>query len=761
MNRKASQTALTADPDPFPLGPIGSQPNGNSGIHGHEVVVGRHPLPADGVLGTAPVSEADPDEPLPLLDHGNGDADGAQPPVDGGGPPDGGDALHAPPPDDPPFRALMDKNFLSYASYVIRDRAIPALEDGLKPVQRRILHTLHQNDDGRFIKVANIVGDCMKYHPHGDASIGDALVVLQQKRYLIEGQGNFGNIHTGDPAAASRYIECRLTDLARKEIFNDKLTQFIPSYDGRNKEPVTLPAKLPLLLMLGAEGIAVGLSTRILPHNFCELIEAQMAILQGKPFTLVPDFTQGGLMDASGYEKGTGRIKLRASISAKEHVAGTIVIRELPAGTTTDSLTASIEEAVRKKKIRIKSIDDFTAENVEIEIKLVPGEDVKKAIAALYLFTECEQTLSARPVLIRGDRPVEMDVDEILRANTAQLLVTLRSELEMRRDELLAGIHQKTLAQIFIENRIYKNIEKCETYEAVTSTVMKGVTKFRDQLRRDVTDEDVEMLLGLRIKRISLFDIEQNRREINALEAELTETEKHLKSLIKYALGYLKDLLKTYGKQYPRLTKTVTFEDADARAVVAKNLAVAYDPVKGYLGFAVKGEGIEPAFRCSELDRVLIVNNDGRYRVIPPPEKLFADRDVNQFAVFSRDQVYTLVYSTPGATYLKRFTFGGTILNKEYSCVPPKAKILLLTTEAMEKLFIKYKPLKPGKSGRAPTAKAAQQPDEQVIDMATVPVQTPKTLGSQISQKSVDWLKTTRPRGWSEEAGPAHGPLFN
>ncbi len=354
-----------------------------------------------------------------------------------------------------------------------------------------------------------------------------------------------------------------------------------------------------------------------------------------------------------------------------------------------------------------------------------------------------------------------MDVDEILRANTAQLLVTLRRELEMRREELIGGIHQKTLAQIFIENRIYKNIEKCKTYEAVQSTVLEGVNKFRGQLRRDVTEEDVEMLLGLRIKRISLFDIEQNRREIEALELELVETEKHLKGLTRYALAYLKDLLKTHGKQYPRLTKLETFEGADARAVVARNLAIAYDPVKGYLGYGVKGDGIEPAFRCSELDRILIVNNDGGYRVVPPPEKLFADRDVNHFALFARDQLYTLVYATPGATYLKRFTFGGTILNKEYACVPPKGKILFLSAEPLEKLFIKYKPLKPGKSGRLPSGKAAHQPDEQVIDLATVPVQTPKTLGSQISHKSVDWLKTTRPRGWSEEAGPALGPLFN
>ena len=338
----------------------------------------------------------------------------------------------------------MDRNFMSYASYVIRDRAIPALEDGLKPVQRRILHSLHRNDDGKFIKVANIVGYTMQFHPHGDASIADALVVLQQKRYLIEGQGNFGNIYTGDPAAASRYIECRLTDLARNEIFNDKLTQTIPSYDGRNQEPVTLPAKLPLLLMLGAEGIAVGLSTRVLPHNFCELIEAQIAILQGKPFELLPDFPQGGVMDASGYAKGAGKVKLRAVIEPKAHVAGTLVIRELPAGTTTDSLIASIEEAARKKKLRIKSIDDFTAENVEIEIKLTPGEDAKKTIAALYLFTECEQSVSCARSSSKG-RPPGGDGRGRNPAceHGATARACSRQELELRQGELLDLIHAR------------------------------------------------------------------------------------------------------------------------------------------------------------------------------------------------------------------------------------------------------------------------------------------------------------------------------
>ena len=718
----------------LPLGSVGEPAHNGHGS--------RHPLAADGLVPADTVPAASEDDP------------GA------GLPPDGpADATPAPPPDDPPFRALMDRNFLSYASYVIRDRAIPALEDGLKPVQRRILHSLHRNDDGKFIKVANIVGYTMQFHPHGDASIADALVVLQQKRYLIEGQGNFGNIYTGDPAAASRYIECRLTDLARNEVFNDKLTQTIPSYDGRNQEPVTLPCKLPLLLMLGAEGIAVGLSTRILPHNFNELLEAQIAILQNKPFELLPDFPQGGLMDASGYARGTGKVKLRAVIAPKPHVAGTLVIRELPAGTTTDSLIASIEDAARKKKIKIKSIDDFTAENVEIEIKLAPGEDAQKTIAALYVFTECEQSVSARPVIIQGDRPVEMDVDQVLRVNTQQLQDLLKAELELRQSELLESIHARTLAQIFIENRLYKSIEKCETYEAVQRAVLTGVDRFRDQLRRDVTAEDVETLLTLRIKRISLFDIAQNRRDIDELLAELDQTQQNLGQLKRHTVSYLRNLQKTFGKLYPRLTKPTTFEEADARQVAAKNLAIAYDPVKGYLGYGVKGDDLEPAYRVSELDRVLTVKADGGFKVIPPPEKLFVDRDLYYHAPFSRDQVYTLVYATPSATYLKRFTFGGAILNKDYSCAPSKAKVLLLTAEPLERVYIKYKPFKPGKRGG--TGKGGHQSDEQIVELAELPLQTAKTLGTLLSHRAVDWLKTTRPRGWNEQGGTPMGPLFH
>jgi topoisomerase-4 subunit A len=396
-----------------------------------------------------------------------------------------------------PLRKLVDSNFLQYASYVICDRAIPSLEDGLKPVQRRILHALHDKDDGRFIKVANVVGHTMQYHPHGDASIADALVNLTNKTYLIEGQGNFGNIFTGDRAAASRYIECRLTELAREEIFNKDLTRFIPSYDGRNKEPVTLPCKLPLLLMLGAEGIAVGMSTRILPHNFIELLEAQIAIIQKKTFKLFPDFPLGGLMDVSDYDKGVGKIKIRAVM--EKRADGALVVRELPFGVTSESLISSIEDAVRGNKVPVKSITDFTSEAVEIELTLQADANPDKAIKALYAFTSCETSVSSRALVISNNRPVEMTIDEILKANTKRLLDLLKKELKHRKSSLLEDFHGKTLVQIFIENRIYKRIEECKTVDEVHQAVMAGLDPFAGKLNRAITKSDIEMLLAVRI----------------------------------------------------------------------------------------------------------------------------------------------------------------------------------------------------------------------------------------------------------------------
>src|SRR5580698_9596998 len=448
----------------------------------------------------------------------------------------------------------VDRGFLDYASYVIRDRAIPNLADGLKPVQRRILWALHEKDDGRFMKVASVTGEAMKYHPHGDASINDALVVLANKRYLIEGQGNFGNIFTGDVPAAGRYIECRLTELARTEIFNDEITDFVPSYDGRSKEPVTLPSKLPLLLMLGTEGIAVGMAARILPHNFGELIEAQIAILKKQPFKALPDFLTSGLMDAREYRDGAGQIKVRAKIKIKDE--STVLIKEIPPTTNTDSLTASIEDASRKGKIKVKSINDFTSEEVEIEVRAPAGVSATQLVDALYAFTDCEVTIASRIIVIKDKRPVEMTVSEVLRENTEQLVATLKRELELKEKQLQQELHFKTLVRIFVEERIYKKIEQARTNEAVAEAVTEGFRPFRRQMLRDLASEDIEMLLGVRIRRISLFDINKHREEMDKVKADLEETAKHLKNVTKFTINRLEALLEKYGPLYPRLTKS-------------------------------------------------------------------------------------------------------------------------------------------------------------------------------------------------------------
>ncbi|EEF61751.1 DNA topoisomerase IV subunit A [Pedosphaera parvula] len=635
-----------------------------------------------------------------------------------------------------PLHKRMDFSFLEYASYVIRDRAIPNLADGLKPVQRRILWSLHEKDDGRFIKVATISGHCAQYHPHGEAAIGDALVVITNKRYLIEGQGNFGNIYTGDPAAAPRYIECRLTELARNELFNDELTEFVPSYDGRNKEPVTLPSKLPTLLMLGTEGIAVGMSCKILPHNFPELLEAQIAILKKQPFKVLPDFPTGGLMDAREYADGKGSIKVRAKIKAKDE--STVVIKEIPPMTTTDSLIGSIEDASRKGKIKIKSINDFTSEEAEIEIKAPSGVSADQLIDALYAFTDCEMSISSRIIVIRNNRPVEMTVSEVLRENTAQLVDTLKRELELKEKKLQEELHFKTLVRIFIENRIYKKIEQCKTNEAVYEAVYDGFKPFRKEMIRDLVDTDVEMLLGVRIRRISLFDINKHREEIDKIKADLSETAKHLKNLTKYAIGRLEALLEKYGPIYPRLTKSSRYDEVEAKDVAFKAFKVAYDRESGYVGHKVSGE--EFRVDCTKFDKLLLIFRDGHYKVTELQEKLFVGPDVVYCGIPDRDRIFTLAYTNREATYLKRFTFGGIIMNKEYFCIPEKSKILFFEPDTPAQIYIKYKPA------------AYQKVAQQTANPADVAVKGAKTRGNQISIKDVSAINSKPPRGWDESA---------
>ncbi|MEW6302801.1 MAG: DNA topoisomerase IV subunit A [Verrucomicrobiota bacterium] len=634
-----------------------------------------------------------------------------------------------------PFHRRVDTGFLQYASYVIRDRAIPNLEDGLKPVQRRILWSLHEKDDGRFIKVATISGHCAQYHPHGEAAIGDALVVLTNKRYLIEGQGNFGNIYTGDPAAAPRYIECRLTELARTEIFNDDLTQFVPSYDGRNKEPITLPSKLPLLLMLGTEGIAVGMACKILPHNFPELLEAQIAILKKQSFKCLPDFQTGGLMDAREYRDGQGTIKVRAKIKVKDE--GTVAIKEIPPTTTTDSLIASIEDAARKGKIKVKSVNDFTSEDVEIEVKAPQGVSAEQLVDALYAFTDCEVSISSRIIVIRNNRPVEMTVSDVLRENTAQLVDILKRELELKEGKLQDELHFRTLERIFIEERIYKKIEQCKTNEAVMTAVHDGFKPFRKQLIRDLSDADVERLLQVRIRRISLFDINKHREEIEKVKAELSETRKNLKNLTKYVIGHLEALLAKYGPLYPRLTKSSRYDEVDAKEAAFKAFKVAYDRESGYVGYKVSGD--EFKVDCTKFDKLILVFKDGSYKVTELPEKLFVGPDLYYCGLPERDRIFTAAYTNREATYLKRFKFGGTIMNKLYHCIPPKSKLLYFEPDTPEKLFIKYKP--------APYQKIHQQ----TCNPGDVEIKGPKTRGRQISIKDVSSINSKPPRGWDEK----------
>ena len=630
----------------------------------------------------------------------------------------------------------VDRGFLDYASYVIRDRAIPNLSDGLKPVQRRILWTLHEKDAGHFIKVNTIAGAAMQYHPHGDASIMDALVVLTNKRYVIEGQGNFGNLYTGDGAAAGRYIECRLTDLARRELFNDEITDFVPSYDGRSKEPVTLPSKLPLLLMLGTEGIAVGMAARILPHNFPELLEAQIAILKKQPFKVLPDFQTGGLMDAREYRDGAGQIKVRAKIKIKDD--STVIIKEIPPTTTTETLIASIEDASRKGKIKVKSLNDFTAGEPEIEVRAPSGVSAEQLVDALYAFTDCEVTIASRIVVIRDNRPVEMLVSEVLRHNTEQLVATLKRELELTERKLEQELHFKTLVRLFVEKRIYKGIEQARTNEAVVAAVQEGFQPFRRQMQRDLTSEDIEMLLAIRIRRISLFDINKHLEEMEKVKADLEQARQHLKGVTKYAVAHLQALLEKYGPLYPRLTKSSRYDEVDAREVAFKSFKVAYDRDSGYIGHKVSGE--EFKCDCTKFDKLLMVFKDGHYKVIELPEKVFVGPDLVYASVPERERVITAAYTNRDATYLKRFTFGGAILDKEYFCIPPKSKILFFEPGTPAELFIRYKPA-PYQKINQPTCKPAD-----------VEVKGPKTRGRQISIKEVGAIGSKPPRGWDAEA---------
>jgi topoisomerase-4 subunit A len=590
---------------------------------------------------------------------------------------------------------VMRRNFLEYASYVIVDRAIPDLRDGCKPVQRRILHTLRAMDDGRFHKVANVIGETMKLHPHGDASIGDALVVVANKEYFIERQGNFGNLLTGHAAAASRYIECRLTPLARETLFNEDLTTWQDSYDGRRKEPVFLPAKIPVILMLGTEGIAVGMSTRILPHNFGELLRAQIAILRGEPIELVPDFPQGGLMDVGEYRDGEGRIRVRARVRATRD-RKQVVIEEVPFGTTTESLIASIEAAAQKGKLKIAGIEDRTAEKVEIVLHLRRGVYSDEVIPQLFAHTSCEMALTASSVVIEERRPVEMQPSVMLATLTARLKQQIKAELELELERLEARRHFLTLERIFIEQRVYKRIETARTEKAVREEVRSGMLEHVDELVRPLEDEDIARLLEIRIRRISAFDIAKNRKELGDVAKKLEECRRKLRALTETTIGYLEDLLERFGPNYPRRTEITSFEAVNKREVSIQNLRVAYDPETGFFGTEVKGDAYR--LSVSEFDKLLVVSSDGTYRIIAPPQRTLLPQKVLHIGVFDEEQgqVLTLVYRDADRNaFAKKVHIRSFIREKEYRLVKGKGRIdRLWLGEPAETLHLAFVPAK-------------------------------------------------------------------
>ncbi len=559
--------------------------------------------------------------------------------------------------------------FLDYASYVILERAVPAIEDGFKPVQRRILHSMKDLDDGRYNKVANVVGHTMQYHPHGDASIADAMVQIGQKDLLIDMQGNWGNILTGDSAAASRYIEARLSKFALDVVYSPKVTQWQLSYDGRKKEPIHLPVKFPMLLAQGGEGIAVGLSTKILPHNFNELIDASIKHLQGKRFTLVPDFPTGGIMDADHYNDGLrgGKIRVRARIAQQDKQ--TLIISEIPFSTTTSSLIESILKANEKGKIKIKKIEDNTAAAVEIKIILPPNVSPDKTIDALFAFTACETSISPLGCVIEDNKPNFIGVSEMLRRSTDHTLELLRAELEVKQDELEEQWHFASLERIFIENRIYRDIEEVETWEGVLKAIHAGLAPYTKNLKRVVTDDDVIRLTEIRIKRISKFDLDKAQQKIEALEEELNQVAYDLAHLVDFAIAYFKRLKQTYGEGKERKTELSVFADVDARKVVIRNTKLYVSREEGFVGTSLRKD--EYVADCADIDDVIVFTDDGKMMVTKVDTKTFVGKNIIHVAVFKKKDkrtIYNMIYQDGrgGTSYIKRFAVTGVTRDKHY-----------------------------------------------------------------------------------------------
>ncbi|MEM9390577.1 MAG: DNA gyrase/topoisomerase IV subunit A [Bacteroidota bacterium] len=568
-----------------------------------------------------------------------------------------------------PVSGMYQNWFLDYASYVILERAVPAIEDGFKPVQRRIMHSLKEMDDGRFNKVANVIGSTMQYHPHGDASIGDAIVNIGQKDLLIDTQGNWGDIRTGDSAAAPRYIEARLSKFALDVVYNPQTTEWQLSYDGRKKEPVTLPVKFPLLLAQGVEGIAVGLSTKILPHNFIELIKASIDVLKGKKPKIYPDFPTGGMADFSEYNQGLrgGKIKVRAKI--EEYDKKTLVIRDIPFATTTSSLIDSIIKANDKGKIKIKQVVDNTAKDVEILISLAPGQSPDITIDALYAFTDCETSISPNSCVIIEDKPHFISVNEILKINTEQTVALLTRELEIRKHDLMEKILFSSLEKIFIENRIYRDIEECETWEAVIDTIDKGLDSYKPQFYREITEEDIVKLTEIKIKRISRFDSFKADELLKKLEEDLKETEYNLAHITEFAISYFTNLREKYGNGKERKTEITSFDSIDTTIVAANNQRLYVNRADGFVGYGLRKD--EFVTECSDIDDIIAIRKDGKMMVSRISEKVFMGKDILYAGVWKKGDdrmTFNLVYmdAKSGRSMAKRFNVTAITRDKEY-----------------------------------------------------------------------------------------------
>ncbi len=576
---------------------------------------------------------------------------------------------------------LYENWFLDYASYVILERAVPAIDDGLKPVQRRILHAMRDMDDGRFNKVANVIGQTMQYHPHGDAAIGDAMVNLGQKDLLIETQGNWGDVRTGDAAAAPRYIEARLSKFALEVAFNKQTTIWQNSYDGRKKEPVALPMKFPLLLAQGVEGIAVGLATKVLPHNFIELLQASIDYLKGKKFELYPDFATAGLIDVSNYNQGKkgGKVRVRARI--EESDKKTLLIKDVPYGVTTNQLIDSIIKANDSGKIKIKKVIDNTAKDVEVEIQLAPGVSPDKTIDALYAFTDCEVSISPNACVIVDNKPVFIGVEDLLKLSTERTKELLKQELEIKMNELEASWHASSLEKIFIEKRIYRDIEECETFEDVIDTIWRGMNKFRKLFRRDLTEEDILKLTEIKIKRISKYDTFKADEYIKGLENQLEQVKNDLENLKQYAIKYFENLLKKYSKGKERRTEIKTFDNIDSKTVAIANQKLYVNRAEGFVGYGLKKD--EFVVDCSDIDDIIVFRRDGKMLVSKVQEKAFMGKDIIHVDVFRKNderRTYNLIYldGKTKTSYAKRFPVTGITRDKEYDLTQGTANSRIL-----------------------------------------------------------------------------------